>query len=249
MSSFNTRAIVLKTQDLNENDKLVWLFSEKIGKITAVARGAKRNKSKFMSSTLPFCFGDYVLYKGKSLFTINESEIIDSFQDLLRDIETITYASYLCELIDICVVENESNRDLFRGLISAFYLIKNDAVDIEILARAFEVKILQFTGYSLSLGTCCICRHPISTSNYISFQYSGGICSSCEKSNGMYISFACYNTLKYFTKMPLENVYRVNITRQIKDELYKVLSIIISQNYYRKPKSLHILNYLKEELK
>jgi DNA repair protein RecO (recombination protein O) len=90
---------------------------------------------------LQFCYGDYVVYKGKSLYTINESSIIDSFQDLLNDLDTLTYASYFCELIDICMQDEESNRELFRNLVTAFYLIKNKVVDIETLARAYELKV------------------------------------------------------------------------------------------------------------
>ena len=93
LSVYKTRAVVIKTQDLKENDKLVWLYSENLGKITAVAKGAKGGRSKFMSSTLPFCYGEYVVFKGKSLFTINECEIIDSFQALIGDLESLTYAS------------------------------------------------------------------------------------------------------------------------------------------------------------
>ena len=44
---FTTRAVVIKTQDFKENDKLVWFYTENMGKITAVVRGAKRVKANF----------------------------------------------------------------------------------------------------------------------------------------------------------------------------------------------------------
>ncbi|MEA4826295.1 MAG: DNA repair protein RecO, partial [Clostridium sp.] len=133
LSIFKTRAIVIKTQDFKENDKLIWLFTEKLGKVSAIARGAKRSKSKFLSSTQPFCFGEYILYRGKNLYNINEVQIIDSFQGILKDIDTITYGSYLCELILIGLQEEESNRDLFKDFIKAFYFMKNNVVDLQIL--------------------------------------------------------------------------------------------------------------------
>ncbi|MBC2579238.1 DNA repair protein RecO [Clostridium sp. DJ247] len=244
LSIFKTRAIVIKTQDIKESDKLVWLFSEKLGKISTIAKGAKKNKSNLFTTTLQFCYGDYVVYKGKSLYSINESLIIDSFQTLLNDLETLTYASYFCELIDICTQDEESNRELFKCLITAFYLIKNNAVDIETLARAFEAKILQLTGYGFNMDNCSICKKKINSSNYISIQYSGGVCNECEKINGMNVSFTAYNALKYLLKIPLENIYRVSLSEETKNELYKVLSLVISQNYFRKPKSLDTLNFL-----
>nr|WP_206154832.1 DNA repair protein RecO [Clostridium muellerianum] len=245
MSIFKTRAVVIKTQDIKESDKLVWLFSEKLGKISTIAKGSKKSSNKLFTNTLQFCYGDYVVYKGKSLYVINESSVIDSFQELLNDLDTLTYASYFCEIIDISMQDEESNRDLFKLLITAFYLIKNKAVDIEILARAFELKVLQATGYGFNLEHCCICRKKINTSNYVSFQYSGGVCSDCEKINGLNVSYAAYNAIKYLFKIPLENVHRVNLSKEIKYEIYKVLSQFIGQSYFRKPKSLDILNYLE----
>lgn len=92
------------------------VFSEKLGKISVIAKGAKKNRSKLFSSTLSFCYGNYNVYKGKGMYTLNEGDIIDSFQSLLSDLETITYASYFCELIDIALNEEESNRQLFKDL-------------------------------------------------------------------------------------------------------------------------------------
>ena len=236
---------MIKTQDINENDKLIWLFTEKLGKVTAVARGAKKGKSKFLVPSLLFSYGEYVLYRGKSLFTINECQVIESFQGLLKDIEHITYASYLCELIHISMQDEESNGSLFVYLISAFYFMKNDVVDIEILARCFEVKLLEATGFSLNLDYCASCRKKIDSSDYISIQSGGGICNNCERIDGIKVSYAAFNALRFLTKMPLENICRVKLSQNVKMELYKILSIIISQNYFKKPKSLETLNYIR----
>lgn len=215
-----------------------------MGKISTIAKGVKKSRNKLFSSTLQFYYGDYVLYKGKSLYVINESSVIDSFQDLLNDLNTLTYASYFCELIDIAMNDEEINKGLFMHLVTAFYLMKNHAVDLETLARAFELKILQSTGYEINFDHCAVCRKKINTSNYLSIQYLGGICSECEKVNGINIKYSTFSALKYISKIPLEKVYRVNLSKEVKEELYKVLSLIISENYFRKPKSLKTLNYL-----
>lgn len=227
----------------------MWLFSEKLGKISTIAKGVKRSKSNLFSTTLQFCYGDYIVHKARSFYVINESLIIDSFQDLLDDLDTLTYASYFCELVDISMGDEESNEQLFRYFVIALYLLKNKAVDIETLARAFEVKVLKCTGYALNLENCCICKKPINSSNYINFQYFGGVCKDCNKSNGAYVDFATYNTIKYLYKIPLENTYKLNLSKNIKDEVYKILKVFIEQSYFRKPKSLNTLNSLTNFLK
>ncbi len=246
MAILKTRAIVIKTQEFKEADKLVWLFTEDFGKITAIARGARKNKSKYVSSTLPFCYAEFVLFKGKNLYTINEVTIIDSFQQLLRDLDTITYASYFNELIDIAMENEEANSEMFKNLISAFYFIKNDAMDIEILARAFETKLLKATGYGLNFDQCVRCRKKVSISNNIDLQSYGPICKECEKVNSIYISNPTYNTLKFLNNFGMDKINRISVSGSSKLELHKLLSIIISQNYTRKPRSLEMFDFLRE---
>jgi DNA repair protein RecO (recombination protein O) len=225
---------------------LVWLFTEDFGKITAIAKGARKSKSKYVSSTLPCSYGEFVLFKGKNLYTINEVTIIDSFQQLLRSLDTITYASYFNELIDIALENDEVNKGLFKELVTAFYFIKNDVMDIEVLARAFETKLLKATGYELNFNECVKCRKKITLSNNIDLQSYGPICKDCEKLNSIYISNPTYNTLKFLNNFGMDKIHRITVSEACKLELYKILSFIISQNYTRKPKSLEIFDYLRE---
>ena len=113
LSIEKTKAIIIKAIDYKENDKLIWAYCEEIGKITFIARGAKKSKSKNLSLTLPLCFGDYIFFKGRNLYNLQEGRIINSFQGLLNNLDKLTYSSYICELIDICVQEGEVNKVLF----------------------------------------------------------------------------------------------------------------------------------------
>lgn len=133
----------------------------------------------------------------------------------MGDLETITYSSYLCELIDISLTEEESHRELFRLFVIAFYLIKNKVGDIETIIRAFEIKLLYMTGY------------------WINF----------EDYN---VTIASKNAINNLLKFPIEKVYRINLPAQVKLELNKLLTDVIGGSYSRKPKSLSILNNLKE---
>lgn len=248
LAIYKTRAVVLKTQDLNESDKLVSLFSEKLGRISVVAKGAKKSKSKFLSLTLPFCYSDYVVFRGKNLYSLTEGELIDSFQVFLNDLNSLTYASYLCELIDISLTEEESSRELFKEFVTTFYFMKANIVSLDLLMRNFEVKLMKLTGYCFNLESCAICKKKISTSNYISFQYYGGVCENCEKINGIYISPGAYNSLKFLLKVSTDKIYRLILSKDILQELYQVLSVFIYQNYSRRPKSLELLNTLNNNL-
>lgn len=238
--------VVIKTQDYRENDKLVWLYTDNYGKITMIAKGAKKSKSKLFANTITLCYGEYLLFKGKSLFVLQEGKIHNSFQGLLNNLDKLTYSSYICELIDIALVEGEKNIWLFKEFITTLYLLNTDALDYELLIRHFELMLLKATGYGLNLNQCACCGKKINVSNYIDVSNFGGICESCTREHGMYLSKGAYNSLKFLLNTSPDKIYTLKISKDIKKEIEKVTTYIIAHNYAKKPKSLEMLNYLKE---
>lgn len=246
LSLVKTKGVIIKAQDYKENDKLIWIYTEEVGKATFIARGSKKSKSKFLSITLPLCYGDYVLFKGKNLYNLQEGKIINSFQSLLNNLDKLTYSSYICELIDICVQEGEANTKLFKDFITCLYLLSTDALDYEMLIRAFELRLLKATGYGIEFDRCSICKKSISTSEYVSLSYFGGVCEQCKKEHGVSVSKAAYNALRFLNNTSMDKVYRLNISKEIKKQIERVTTFIIYSNYSKRPKSLEMLNYIKE---
>ena len=246
LSLVKTKGVIIKSIDYKENDKLIWAYTEEVGKITFIARGAKKSKSKNLSITLPLCFGEYVFFKGKNLYNLQEGKILNSFQGLLNNLDKLTYSSYICELIDICVQEGEINKLLFRDFITCLYLLNTDAMDYELLVRAFELRLLKATGYGLQFDNCSLCKKKIATAEYISLSHYGGVCIECKKEHGLHVSKAAYNALRFLNNTPMDKIYRLNITTEIKKQIERVTTFIINTNYSKKPKSLEMLNYIKE---
>ena len=246
MALVKTKGVIIKVQDYKENDKLLWMYTEELGKVTCIAKGAKRSKSQLLSVTLPLCFGEYLLFKGKNLYNLQEGKIINSFQGLLNNLEKLTYSSYLCELIDICVENDEVNSALFKEFMICLYLLSTDALDYELLVRAFELRLLEATGYNLELDRCCICKKKIAVADYISLSHYGGVCDECNKEYGFFISKPAYNALRFLKNTSMDKVYRLNVNDEIKKQMERVITNIIANNYSKRPKSLEMLSYIKE---
>ncbi|MBU5321467.1 MAG: DNA repair protein RecO [Sarcina ventriculi] len=246
MSLTKVNGVVIKTQEYKENDKLLWIFTQELGKISVIAKGAKKSKNKLFSVTTPFCYGDYLVFKGKNLYSLSEGKIRKSFQSFLDNLEKLTYASYICELIDICIEDNEKNSYLYKECITCLYLLNTDAIDYETLIRAFELKILKATGYGLNLDNCVSCKEKIQNSNYLDLAYFGGVCEKCRRERGIYIDKATFASLKFLNNTTLDKVYKLHLSDDTKSEIYKITHYIISSVYSRKPKSLEMLNFIKE---
>lgn len=246
MSLFKTSGVIIKAIDYKENDKLIWIYTEDLGKITVIAKGAKKSKSKLFSVTSPLCYSQYMLFKGKNLFNLQEGKIINSFKGLMNNLSKLTYASYICELIDIAIEEGEINRSLYVEFVKTLYLLDTDAIDYELLIRSFELKVLKATGYAVNLEYCNMCRKKIRSSKYISMHTYSGICNECNKNGSIPISKEAFAALKFLNKIDASRIYMMKLSETIKKEIEKVNLYFIETNYSRKPKSLEMLNYIKE---
>lgn len=225
---------------------MVWIFSQERGKITTIAKGAKKSKSKFLSPTLPLAYGEFVMFKGKSLYNLQEVKLLNSFQKLLDNLEKLTYSSYVCELVDISMQDEEPNEELYKDFITCLYLLDTDALDYELLIRAFELKVLKATGYGLNFDNCVICKRKLNSSDYINLSYYGGVCEDCEKTNGLKISKAAFSALRFLNKTSMDKVYRLSLNKDVKKEIEKINTSIIFSNYSKKPKSLEMLKFIEE---
>ena len=95
-----TEGIVLKEMRYKDTSKILSIYTKKYGKITAMARGAYRPKSKIIANTQLFSYNEYQLYKGRNFYYINQADIIDSFYDIRERIERVVYGQYMLELIE-----------------------------------------------------------------------------------------------------------------------------------------------------
>ncbi|MCX7903793.1 MAG: DNA repair protein RecO, partial [Caloramator sp.] len=158
MSLINLQGVVLKEMPLAETDKIITLFTDKLGKIDVVAHGARRPKSPIASSTLPFCYSRYLVYKGKNLYTLNQSSIIESFQKIIMDLDRLAYGSYMLELIDVLNEKEVKNVYMLGLLLKSLYMLYNDDINLDVLKLVFEYKSLCFAGYQPIVNQCIKCR-------------------------------------------------------------------------------------------
>lgn len=181
MSLYRTNAIVLRTRNLGEADRVMILLSEDFGKFEAVAKGARRGRSRFVGNTLPFNYLKALFFTGKSLDTLSQAELIHSFAQLREDLYKLAYATYWAELIDGFVPEREEVRELFRFLLAAFVALER-AAEPHLLNLAFEIRTLDYLGYRPELAHCAGCGEPLSIARYFSATAGGMVCERCRLS-------------------------------------------------------------------
>lgn len=211
--------IVLRTNDYGETHKIVTFFTREFGKISAMARGAKKPKSRLASVTQPFTYGYFLIQVGSGLGTLQQGEIVSSMRDIREDIFLTAYASFVMELTDKATEEKQHNPFLFELLYQTLQYM-NEGVDAEVLALIFEVKMLSVLGLYPSLDTCAVCQesHPFVA---FSVREGGFLCERHAKQDqhSFPLSEAASKLIRLFYHFDLSRLGNVSVKEETKRQI------------------------------
>lgn len=181
-----TPAIVLRTWPFGESDKIVSFLTENHGKLTGIAKGAKRSRKRFVNSLEPFSLVNLRFQDRahSNLAFILASDLSLGFKHLATSLEKIFFASYLVEITDGLIGEREENRLVFRHLRDGLIHLEKQAMSLSFLTF-FELKLLELAGYRPLLDGCRRCgrerRDPSATCWHFSARDGGIFCDPCSR--------------------------------------------------------------------
>ena len=240
------QGLVIKSCNIGESDKILTILSDKLGKIDAVAHNCRKPKSKLMAVSQLFCFGEYILFKGKSLYTINDASINESFQKILLDYNKIIYASYFAELIDYIAPYETKNVIILSLFVKTLFILSEDEdINIELLRFAVDFKAISIAGYMPNIKSCTKCRRPIKSGNF-SIEDGGLICKDCNTKYKVYeISKESFEFLYIIKNIKLENLRNINYNAKMLNYLQNIFTKYIEYNLERKFKSIEMIKKLE----
>lgn len=184
MALYRAEGIVLRGRPLGEADRIVTVFTREEGVIEGVARGSRRPRSRLAGSTLLFTQANMLLFRGKSLDSISQVEVVHTFQALRDDLFRTAYASYWCELVAEMVPQREPNEDVYLFFLAALLLLEQ-AEDPGLLSTYFELRLMCELGYRPALDNCGACGSPMDGQPGGSFLPVSGtvLCPRCTLAN------------------------------------------------------------------
>jgi DNA repair protein RecO (recombination protein O) len=159
MPTYPATGLVLHRQNLGETDKILTLYTRERGKLSAVAKGARRPTSRLSGATELFTLSRLLLATGKSLEVITQGEIRQTFPGLRADLERLTRATYLCELLDRLTHEHDAtaSEELFDLTEAALRLLERAEDYPDSVVHAYELRLLSALGYAPELERCVRC--------------------------------------------------------------------------------------------
>lgn len=179
MPHYNATAIVLRRLHFGETDNILTLYSRERGRISAIAKGARKPISRLSGATEALTCVRFGLATGNSMEIVTQAEVKESFPLLRHDLQRLAHGMYFAELVSYSVADEEPNPYLFDLLMSGLFLLQRINPP-EIGARWFELHILEELGYAPQLGECIYCQAPLSGDSLSGFALShaqgGALC-------------------------------------------------------------------------
>jgi DNA repair protein RecO (recombination protein O) len=237
---------VLRNRPLGETDRLVTCFTLEHGKISGVAKGAGKLRSRFGSSLQPLSLIRLMLFgkETRSLYRIDHTDILTSFQAIRDDWEKLRPALYAVDLVDALLVDADPQPRVFMLLERLLTrMLAGETARMELWLRLFEGRLLTLVGYRPLLEQCVICRRPATAVGALSVELGGYVCPGCEPgvSDARRVSPATLRLLTRTATLQWEAAERVYLSGEQQQELRQVLHDLLRGHVRREVKSYRFL--------
>lgn len=138
--------MILQVLPMGEYDRRVLILTKERGKISAFAKGARRQNSRLMARTNPFCFGVFKLYEGRSSYNLVDADISNYFDGFREDFEGAMYGMYFLDVADYYTRENNDEKDMLQLLYQSMRALLLPAIPNELVRYIYEMKALVVNG-------------------------------------------------------------------------------------------------------
>ena len=223
MGTIKMSGIIISENNLGDYDKMLTMLTPGLGKISCVAKGARRQRSALLAGTQFLCFGEYLMYRGANTYNINSCETIEVFYKLRTDLDKLNYAVEMTKIIRDVTEENENCYKILQLFLNTLYTLSETDKKPELILSIFKLKLLCFLGFTPRITECANCKQKEEIS-YFSLRDNGFKCSTCGKQDKscLQMSESTQNAIKYIVMAPPKKLFSFNL----KDESLNELKLI-----------------------
>ncbi|MEA3438618.1 MAG: DNA repair protein RecO [Thermodesulfobacteriota bacterium] len=253
MPTFSTPAIMLRRIEFGDYDIIITFFTLNQGKVSAIAKSAKKSTKRFSGILELFSAIDIVYgsARGKGLPVLQEAVLKQPFLKIRADIKKTAYASYWAELINEWMEKGEKQPKIY-------YLLKYVLGELDfgntpeaVLSILFQMRFMAISGHSPNLRQCSICKTQLEemTKGSIIFDLARGglVCDNCSPnfSKRIVLSKGTIKQLLWIEKGDLTKAKRIRFAPQASNEGLEFLEAFVPYTLGKEPKSLKFLRQIR----
>ncbi len=247
--TYRTRAVILRRRDYGDADRILTVFTPRMGRLELIAKGVRKTTSRRAGHLEPFTHVDLQAAHGRTWDIVTEATTVESFRDLRANLESIARAGYVAELVDAF---SQADPEALGGLWDLFLLALREldagTADPDLLLRWFELHLLSLMGFQPELGQCLACGEPLQpVVNYLSLQAGGFYCPRCGEglSATEPVEPSVLKVLRHLQRSAWPTVRGLRLRREtlaaVESILYRYLVTVLE----RQLRSAHVLRRLR----
>lgn len=239
----SSEAVVLKTYPLRESDLIAVLYTRRFGRLSGVARGARRGRSHFAGKLEPLSWAEVAFFGKRTadLVTIDSSDLIESFSQRTHDYRCLLQLSFLAELLADTTPEREPSDALFRlALLVLPHLTQPATADLAQLY--FEVWYLKLAGLYPSHRYCHQCQAALGEDSTVLVAAGRNlfVCRRCQ-GTGRVVSVGALDLLDSVGHSHLADLFRLDASPAVVAELRSITESLLQQSFERSFRSLKLI--------
>jgi DNA repair protein RecO (recombination protein O) len=244
---YKTEAIVLRSMDLGEADRVLTVLTPRLGKLRVIAKGIRRPRSRLGGGLEPFSDVHLVLAVGRTFDVVTQAALEDPHLGLRDDLHSTAAAWYVVELTDRFCEGTAESHQAFELLAQALAALDAAPAEVsrEIVARWFELHLLEAMGFRPELGQCLDCGIEIEPDGNAYSPVAGGVVGP-ECSHGALgmrqISAAALKVMRHLQRSSLTEVLRLRVPSVTQREVEHLLHASVSAVLERELRSRDFLD-------
>jgi DNA repair protein RecO (recombination protein O) len=237
-----SEAIVLRSFDVGEQDKIVVFFSRDKGIIKGIAKGARKFGNRFGSSLEPLSLVKSFYYEKerKDLVTVSYCDLLESFFEIQNEPKRAFTLSYFSELTEEFSPSHAKDEHLYRLLLSALRSLKAGG-DLNFLTRYFEAWLLKIHGVLPDFKKCKKCRKTLTETGWLSPKRDGIFCDRCAPQKKEEVRPEMEAFMGWVKNNPPPGECPLPFSSSQLETIKKILQEIIIFHLEREPKTLRYL--------
>ncbi len=242
---YKTEAIVLRSMDLGEADRVLTVLTPRLGKLRVVAKGVRRTRSRLGGGLEPFGDVQLVLAVGRTFDVVTQVAITDPHLGLRDDLEATAAAWYVVELTDRFCEGSADSHGAFVLLAQALAALDApaEAIARETVNRWFELHLLEAMGFRPELGQCLECGAVIEPQGNAFSPVGGGVigpeCAAPTEARP--VSADALKVLRHLQRSELSGVVRLRLRPAVQREVERLLHVTVSAILERELRSRDFL--------
>ena len=176
------------------------------------------------------CFGDYVLYRGSEVYSMNSCETIELFYNLRVDFDKLKYASLITKIINDVTTENQNTYKILKLFLNTLYTISEKGKNLDLVLAIFELRLVSMLGFKPIINECATCKGKENVS-FFSIEDNGFKCEACGKQDKSSIKImdSTVDSIRYIVLAPQEKLFSFNVPEDSIRELSIVSKLYTSQ--------------------